>query len=92
MKAHVSLPVVGLLLLFCAGGSCLNPCQQVADKVCACEVGEPEKQACRRQVQVQSGQTELTPQQRLNCQAWLTTCECRELEKGNLKACGLARE
>lgn len=78
--------------LFCMGSSCLNPCQQLADKICSCESTEAEKQACRRQVQTQQNNYTLKNEQRLECQRMLTRCECRELKAGNLEICGLSRE
>ncbi len=78
--------------LFCMGSSCLNPCQQLADKICSCEATEADKQACRRQVQTQQANYQPTNPQRIECQQMLTQCECRALKEGNLKACGLSRE
>ena len=65
--------------LFCMGSSCLNPCQQLADKICSCEATEADKQACRRQVQTQQANYQPTNQQRIECQRMSTQFECRAL-------------
>ena len=92
MKKVANLLMTLFLGALLSGSSCLDPCRQVADKVCSCEATEPDKQACRRQVEVQAAQRPPKPEQRVQCQRFMTTCECRELRAGNLAACGLARE
>lgn len=74
------------------GGSCLNPCQQLSDKICSCEPTEFERQSCRTQSTTQQNQRQLTNDDRLFCQKTLVECECRALAEGRLEVCGLSRE
>lgn len=76
----------------CMGSSCLNPCQQLAQKICSCEPTTAEQQACTRQAQLQQDQRTLTNEDRLYCQQTLVNCECRALKEGKLEVCGLSRE
>lgn len=77
---------------FCMGTNCLNPCQQLATKICSCEANETDKQACNRQVQIQQDQRQLSNPERQFCFDRFQACECRDLKAGNLEQCGLARE
>jgi hypothetical protein len=76
----------------CMGTSCLNPCEQLAQKICSCESTESERQACTRQAKIQQDQRQIDNDDRLFCQKTLGTCECRALAEGRLEVCGLSRE
>ena len=83
------------LMLVCGaamGTSCLNPCEQLAEKICGCEATELERQACKRQAKIQQDQRQLGNEDRLLCQQLLASCECRALKEGKLEVCGLSRE
>lgn len=90
-KAILLLLVMGLGLTT-MGSSCLNPCEQLADKICSCEPTEAERQACKRQASIQKDQREIRNEDRIECQKFMTTCQCRALEEGKLEACGLSRD
>ena len=80
------------LALLLSGSSCLNPCEQLADKICSCQSSENQRLACKRETKLQQDQRTLSNADRLGCQEFLRTCECRAIAEGRLEACGLARE
>jgi len=81
-----------VVVVFCMGSSCLDPCKQLADKICCCQPAAAERQACTRQATIQEGQRTPSNPQRLACNRYLTSCECRALQAGHLESCGLSRE
>ncbi len=74
------------------GQNCLNPCQQLATKICSCAETSAEQQACNAQVTVQQGNRTAGNADLLKCQEAFRTCECRGLNAGDLASCGLAKE
>lgn len=88
----VRLAAALCVVVFGMGNNCFNPCQQLADKICACQPTEAERQACTREAQTQADQRTLSNDDRLFCQQAWRTCECRALEEGRLEQCGLSRE
>jgi hypothetical protein len=81
-----------LAVTFCMGSSCLDPCQQLADKICSCEANATDKQTCTRQVAIIAANRKPNNNELVACQQFLLNCECRALKAGDLQACGLSRE
>ena len=81
-----------LAVAFCMGNSCLDPCQQLADKICSCETTAADKQTCSRQVTLIQSNRQSDNPEKLKCQQYLLDCECRALKEGHLEKCGLSRE
>lgn len=84
-----------LLLVCCLGailGGCLNPCDQLADRICECEETELQRQQCQQRVEIQKQQRDASEKNKADCEAALVTCTCQALDDGNLAACGFVRE
>lgn len=87
MLAQRWLPFLLLAAVTVAGG-CSEPCTDLAHEICRCKRTETEQQSCITQVDSDTNQASEDEQQQ--CNDLLESCNCHELEVGNLAACGLA--
>lgn len=94
MHTRSILAAVLLTAPFVMGGSCLDPCSQLAQKICSCLPTAAEQASCNQEATIQQNARSNTLQatDRTYCTQKLSECECRALKEGNLAACGLARE
>lgn len=77
------------LLLF--GAACSTPCEELAEKRCACLPTTTERDACERRAADQRSKRAPTDQDEDRCEALLDRCDCRKLDTPEGKrACGLA--
>jgi len=88
----VSLAACLLGAALTMGSSCLDPCEQLAQKICSCEPTQAERDSCTREATLQKNQIQLSTEERLRCTDYLRQCECRDIRNGEIQNCGLSRE
>jgi hypothetical protein len=87
-----SLLEVGALTALLFGASaCNGPCEELAKKICECELSQAAQNQCEEQVRSAMDGRDVTEQENAVCEAALDTCSCDTLEQDKLAACGLAK-
>jgi hypothetical protein len=69
--------------------ACGNPCSELAERICACERTQQERQACRAD-RITSQRREISADQAEVCAINLDTCTCQALDENRLEACGFS--
>ncbi len=82
--------MTGALLAQLALVGCSSPCDELATKICSCEIDASHTQACNDRVA--SDTATATKAQQDRCAQLVDTCNCNALACGNLAACGLAKD
>lgn len=87
--SSITTLILAAALALAAG--CSDPCTSLSSTICDCKVNEPERNLCDEQVRIaRATKDEITEAESLACDALLESCTCEALERGDLKACGLA--
>jgi hypothetical protein len=87
-----------LIALFCAVclslgvAACGSPCEDLAHKVCRCQLTEAKKDRCKINIDAAVRNFDLSDEQEDRCQKILDsgTCTCEAVLAGDLNACGLS--
>jgi len=69
---------------------CSNACEELAERICACEPNRSSENACLLAVQSNSNRP-IDPKELTVCERNLDTCTCEALEDDDLIACGLGQ-
>lgn len=89
-----------LVVAFVIGtqAACTDPCRQLADRICNCELTAAQRQTCRQdRIDTQSndplrlGPT-TTSEQQDACIAALETCTCAALDENKTELCGYTND
>ncbi len=76
-----------------AGTGCYDPCVQLAERICGCELTESARRSCREdRIQSQQDLIETTEEEQRACTAALETCTCDALDRNRADLCGYTRE
>ena len=72
--------------------ACSSPCEELAEKLCACEPGAEARRTCaERKVQDAERRSALTDADQDRCESFVETCDCNQLGTAEGKrACGEA--
>ena len=97
-----SLSFASLVLVAALVGSqaaCTDPCRQLADRICNCELTAAQRQTCRQdRIDTQSSTDPLnlgattTSEQQDACIAALETCTCAALDENKTELCGYTND
>lgn len=79
-----------LLIVFGLSTSCGNPCEDLGNKICACESNQTNVDGCKLRFSNDTRKVSKAEQQR--CSDFIDTCTCAALACGDLAACGLAKD
>ncbi len=81
-----------LICTFIVLNACADPCRQVAEQVCACEVDQSRERSCLNEVGAASEAHEASEADLQTCQRIVeaNSCTCEALALGRMQACGLA--
>lgn len=80
-----------LLLVALALGGCTTPCEELAERRCACAPTISERNACENRAEQQRAREPPTDADEERCEAFLETCDCARLRTAQGKRdCGLA--
>jgi hypothetical protein len=77
--------------------ACGDPCRQLADRICNCELTAAQRQTCRRdRIESQTNDPlrlgpASTPAEQDVCIAALQTCTCEALDENRVELCGYTR-
>jgi hypothetical protein len=88
----IALAALGL------GAGCLDPCRQLAERICSCELTEAQREACREErIEQQSDDplgrgVETTTEEQEACSAALETCTCDAIDAHEANKCGFVRD
>jgi hypothetical protein len=69
--------------------ACSNPCKDLAERICACEKTQLERQACRAD-RITSQERTIDDADAEVCSAALDTCTCQSLDENRLADCGFS--
>lgn len=92
MRSKVSsvLAVVGFGLMW---GGCIDPCQQLAERICACELTESQRNQCRQErISNQRDFLVADTESQEACAAALDTCTCTALDQNRTDLCGFTAD
>jgi hypothetical protein len=84
-----------VVVCFCAvvivflPAACSNPCEDLAERICSCELTAVERQACRAD-RITSRNVEVSANDEEVCAVALDTCTCAALDQNQLDACAFA--
>lgn len=71
--------------------ACTSPCEELAEKVCACEASASSIDACERRASQKADELGDSARTEELCERLLDTCECSALDTtAGKRACGLA--
>jgi len=71
--------------------ACSTPCEELAEKICACEGSTSARDACERRASQQSDANQPSQAEQDRCERLLDTCDCNTLDTAaGKRACGLA--
>lgn len=80
-----------LFLLAAPLAACTTPCEELAEKRCACAPTVAEKNACENRAEQQRSRNPPTDADEERCESFLRTCDCSRLRTAEGKRdCGLA--
>jgi len=95
MIRTATLPLVFVLTIFASAltlAGCGDECQTLADKICQCEPGVRQQEACRLDYQTQQqNQPAPSATQLEACGTALLTCTCDALDENRTDMCGFTR-
>lgn len=87
---------LGLILLILAIAACFSackgPCEELADRICECELSASSQNQCNEQVRDAMQLRDVSAAEEAVCEAKLEGCTCEALEADDLAACGLAKD
>lgn len=79
------------ILLLLGATSCSTPCEELAEKRCACLPTTSERDACERRAADQRSKRPPSDADEDRCDALLAGCDCHQLgTREGKRACGLA--
>src|SRR5262245_20145782 len=78
------------VLAFAAIG-CNGPCEELANKICDCELSTTLKNQCLEQVRSAMQNRQVTNEESQVCEQKLDTCDCDRLASEDFAACGLQK-
>lgn len=84
----IALAITGVFL----ASGCGNACEELARKRCECERTEIDQRSCKRHVDDEASNIDVTTAEKEVCENLLDQCTCEKLAAGDLQACGLAKE
>jgi hypothetical protein len=85
------LLLASALLALASTSACLDPCDQLASRICECESTTYAQEICRQRVELQKQSHDPTDADKAACEAALKTCTCDAMERLDLAQCGFAR-
>jgi len=74
-------------------GACADPCRQVAEVVCACELDQSRERTCLAEVEAARQAHPASESDLQVCEQIIESnqCDCDTLVLGQIEACGLAQ-
>lgn len=91
MMKRTSVLACALLAAACILGGCSTPCEELAEKICACEGTLSARNACERRARQQQDSNPPSDATQDRCEKLLVTCDCNVLDTAaGKRACGLA--
>jgi Fe-S-cluster containining protein len=94
-KATLNLNrILTTALLVCAAIACGDPCSELADKVCDCQITRVRESSCSVATSVAERNMDLSGSEDDRCQAILDSgkCTCEALAGGDTSVCGLSND
>ncbi len=83
--------VLAAASLLALASACASPCEELAEKICACEGSLSAVDACERGASEREGILNPTQEELDRCESYLETCDCHALGTAEGKRrCGLA--
>jgi len=74
-------------------GGCIDPCQQLAERICACELTESQRNQCRQErITNQRDFLVADTDAQEACVAALETCTCTALDQNRTDLCGFTAD
>lgn len=71
--------------------ACSTPCEDLAEKICACEPSTAQRDACERRASELQDQQGTSDAEQERCDSFVDGCDCNALDTAEGKrACGLA--
>ena len=95
MKVAFQAVVVAVVIVggLCAAAGCSDPCTQLAQRICNCELTETARRSCRTdRITNQSGTVTIDDADKEFCAQKLETCDCAALDNDDLDACGFVND
>lgn len=87
-RALIVMVVVGPALT-----GCIDPCQQLAERICACELTESQRNQCREErITNQRDFLIADADSQEVCVAALETCTCAALDENRTDLCGFTAD
>lgn len=72
---------------------CIDPCQQLAERICACELTESQRNQCRQErITNQRDFLVADAESQEVCVAALETCTCTALDQNRTDLCGFTAD
>ena len=86
--------MLGAALLSIGLMACGDPCSELADKVCDCQITRVRESACNVAISVAERNLDLDGSEEDHCQAILDSgkCTCEALAAGDTSVCGLSQD
>ncbi|HEY0840261.1 MAG TPA: hypothetical protein VGD74_08745 [Vulgatibacter sp.] len=86
LRLLAALALVAALL-----GACSSDCEELAEKICACEPTRAQIDACKRRAAQRESKSEPGPAAQEKCASFVDTCDCHAIgTAAGDRACGLA--
>ncbi|MFH1810095.1 MAG: hypothetical protein ABIJ09_15215 [Pseudomonadota bacterium] len=89
MVRLLTIAVLALGLGLAVG--CLDPCDQLATRICDCKSSNYDRDICRQRVELQKANRDPSDADKTACEAALKTCTCAAIDRLDLSQCGFAR-
>lgn len=71
--------------------ACSTPCEELAEKICACEPNRSAIEACKRRAQDRQSTHDPGTKGQARCEKYIDTCDCHAIGTApGDRACGLA--
>ena len=74
------------------GLSACDPCLELSNRICDCQLTPGDQQRCRIARDEQRNQRDVSDADREKCAAALETCTCDALDQNQVELCGLSRD
>jgi hypothetical protein len=85
------LAILTVLLSLLLASACATPCEELAERRCACEPTVSERNACENRAEQQRSRHPPSDADEERCERLLRTCDCARLRTAQGKRdCGLA--